>query len=90
MGRGFHFVESDRVVSLWVNPNEGIIPFVSQFDLNEVVAPWASWSSGLENRVRAYAVAVHRFQQKSSALVPRDSGRAACFAEGFHFLYDEV
>jgi hypothetical protein len=77
-------------MGLWVNPNEGVVPSVSELDLNEVVAPGASWSSCLENRVRAFAVAVHRFQQKSSALIPRDSGRAACFAEGFHLLYNEV
>jgi len=74
-------------MGLWVNPNEGVVPSVSELDLNEVVAPGASWSSCFENRVRAFAVAVHTVQQKSSALIPRDSGRAACFAEGFHFLY---
>ena len=49
-------------MGLWVNPNEGVVPSVSELDFNEVVAPGASWSSCLENRVRAFAVAVHRFQ----------------------------
>jgi hypothetical protein len=90
LGWWFHFVEPDGAVGFWVNPNEGVIPSIRELDLNEVVAPGASWSSCLENRVRALAVAVNVFQQNFSALIPRDSGWAASFAEGFHFLYDEV
>jgi hypothetical protein len=48
-------------MGLWVNPSEGVVPSVSELDLNEVVAPGASWSSCFENRVRAFAVAVHGF-----------------------------
>ena len=72
---------------LWVNPKEGIVPPIRELDLDEVVASRTPWSSGLEDRVGAFAVAVHRFQEKFSALVPRNSGWAACFAEGFHFRY---
>lgn len=61
LGGGFHFVEPDRAMGLWVNPSEGVVPSVSELDLNEVVAPGASWSSCFENRVRAFAVAVHGF-----------------------------
>jgi hypothetical protein len=77
-------------MGFWVNPNEGVVPFVCEFDLDEVVALGASWSSRLENCIRAFAEAIHMFQQKSSALIPRDSGRAACFAEGSHFLDNEL
>ena len=62
LGWWFYFVELDGAVGFWVNPNEWVLPSVCELDLNEVVAPGASWSSCLENRVRAFAVAVHMFQ----------------------------
>jgi hypothetical protein len=77
-------------MGFWVNPNEGVVPTICEFDLYEVVATRATWSLRLENSIRAFAETIHMFQQKFTTLIPRDSGRAACFAEGSHFLDNEL
>ncbi len=72
-------------MSSGVNPQKGVVPSVCELDLDVVVTSRAPWSAGLEDCVRALAVAVNAFQQKVPAFVPGDSWGAACFAEGFHF-----
>ncbi len=67
-----------------VDPQEGVVPFVCELDLDVVVTSRASWSPGFEDCVWAFAVAVNAFQQKVSAFVPCYSGWTACFAEGLH------
>jgi len=62
LNRGFHFVEHYGATGFWVNPNEGVVPTVCEFDLNEVVATRASWSFRLKNSIRAFAEAIHMFQ----------------------------
>lgn len=68
-----------------INPEEGVIPAVCEFDFDQVIASRASRATMFEDRVRAFAVAASTFQHELSPLVPCDSGGTARFAEGSHF-----
>ncbi len=78
------FVKPDWIMGSGVDPQEGVVPFVRELDLDVVVTSRASWSAGFEDCVWTFAVAVNAFQQEVSAFVLCDPGWTACFTEGFH------